>query len=752
MDSILTRDLGGLVLETAPASLFSYLCHHAPSVVQANFHRNNGNPSVFSSLWSIRDPLREKQRVFQRIHRQSSANQFHSTIASLEEDCVNICWSPSATRFIKFYQTSSKDARNGGVISRRVEIWNKETLEKTLLCSDKLHGSFYMDEWFGGVSWSPQEDKVLYVAEQPTIPSVSCFAEAKPEEKQGDQFVKQVDFGETYTGKKPAALFCLDLLEYKIHRVQGIDENMAVSEPQFSPNGKQLVFIGRYLESYPLGIKYCYNRPSILFLGELLYSQDQLKVQIRPLTDPNNQIDYCVRSPRFHPNNDIIVYLTTPKTPQDVHNATCMLRLIHWKDNKLKTLIDWVPHRSSIHEFPGLYSHALPLYPWLNANTLLMDSIWDSQSVILQISNIVADEMMSAQVERLDVGDNGEGNVFLLDVTCDAILYSSSTPVSSSCLFWMKLHGNHFSDRVKLSSALDLSGELGWMKPTDLRLSHERNPSDANQSDFQSVKYISVEGADEETFQAFVVYPRQTNRKIRLLCFPHGGPHSSHLIQFQLGVAYLALRGYAIVMVNYRGSLGRGQRALTSLIGKIGYQDVDECVAAIHWACDKVASVSRDAFGVIGGSHGGFLGAHLTSQYPSFFRTAVLRNPVTNIVSMHASTDIRDWCFTELGLPSQKSKPFLAVNSDILQRMWKHSPISYVQQCRAATLMLLGGSDRRVPPSQGMEWYQILTSQKVPTRLLWYPNSDHSLSESPTSEDSWVQTLLWLEEHLKEAV
>jgi hypothetical protein len=53
--------------------------------------------------------------------------------------------------------------------------------------------------------------------------------------------------------------------------------------------------------------------------------------------------------------------------------------------------------------------------------------------------------------------------------------------------------------------------------------------------------------------------------------------------------------------------------------------------------------------GVVGGSHGGFLGGHLLGQFPSAFRFAVLRNPVTNISLMVGLTDITDWCYVEVG-------------------------------------------------------------------------------------------------------
>ena len=74
-------------------------------------------------------------------------------------------------------------------------------------------------------------------------------------------------------------------------------------------------------------------------------------------------------------------------------------------------------------------------------------------------------------------------------------------------------------------------------------------------------------------------------------------------------------QGYVVLMPNYAGSLGYGQEALDSLPGNIGTNDVADVMSLLD-CCLAQGMGSADRVVVYGGSHGGFLAAHLTGQHP----------------------------------------------------------------------------------------------------------------------------------------
>lgn len=52
------------------------------------------------------------------------------------------------------------------------------------------------------------------------------------------------------------------------------------------------------------------------------------------------------------------------------------------------------------------------------------------------------------------------------------------------------------------------------------------------------------------------------------------------------------------------------------ILGKVGQSDVLDCVTAINSTLEKYPSLDPQKVNLSGGSHGGFLNAHLSGQYP----------------------------------------------------------------------------------------------------------------------------------------
>ena len=403
--------------------------------------------------------------------------------------------------------------------------------------------------------------------------------------------------------------------------------------------------------------------------------------------------------------------------------------------------------------FPGIFTGDLPPNCHIPAtNSVLINTLWGSVSRILAV-DIVTGEW---DVVRLDPNENTDAELCSYSLQCIGTDMLIVTKTSSNLpeQLW-QLPFSVANGKMTTGGAIQLA-EFGSMACTS-SLSVQQivlRPQQQNDSQQQApfdVEIISVTPDDAtQPIHALVLLPRYVEGKVPLVVVPHGGPHSCSTSTYVPGFALLASR-YAVVLPNYRGSTGFGQGPLTSLLGNIGRMDVDDVMACTQAVIDRYSDSRIDShrIGMCGGSHGGFLTAHCTSQYPEFFKAAVMRNPVTNIASMVTSTDIHDWCHAEcLGTTLDYGAIYRGPTQEEVKTMYEKSLISRISNVKTPTLIALGLKDLRVPPSQGKEWYFTLRSQGVPTELLIYPDDNHSLSGIATEADHWIRIMEWFDQYL----
>jgi acylaminoacyl-peptidase len=235
-----------------------------------------------------------------------------------------------------------------------------------------------------------------------------------------------------------------------------------------------------------------------------------------------------------------------------------------------------------------------------------------------------------------------------------------------------------------------------------------------------------------------------------------------------------------VSLPNYTGSTGYGEDFLQGLIGRCGDLDVADCIAtARHLVKIGISEEGQGKQLIMGGSHGGFLGAHrkcpiptrsstarlrhnlqkVAGRFSSFFSAAVLRNPVISVSEMSAS-DIPDWCYSEFGvqypLSSTPSVPTTTTETDSLPRtlpplmtteifdkLRSSSPIRHVDQISIPVLLLIGKVDRRVIPSQGIELYHALKARNKMVEMLRFEGESHPLDGVEAAKISFEAAMDW---------
>ncbi|XP_072438743.1 acylamino-acid-releasing enzyme isoform X1 [Chiloscyllium punctatum] len=613
-----------------------------------------------------------------------------------------------------------------------LEIWNKNSKEKSvnLTALDK-HGKVYEDDNFGCLVWSHSETHILYVAEKKR-PKVESFFQPKPQlsvneeeednikpEKQdkpvkGDEFVFWEDWGETLMKKTTPVLCVLDIESNNISVLEGIPEYISPGQAFWAPNDTGIIFVGWDHEPQRLGLAYCTNRKSGLYYVDLTGGNC---VQLASQTN-------AVWSPRLSPDKCRIIYLES-----DVggpHQQCSRLCMYDWYTKVTSTVVDIVtrPNESG---FTGIYSSALAQSCWaMDSQRVIIDTCQRSRKDLLVI-NITTGSLTS-----LTSGSNSvAGSWTLLAIHQDLMVVTCSSPNCPPSLKVGFLPAPGKEQGI-IWVALDEAEPLPTIEWNILNFTppHEQ----------QNPKFPALD------FEGILLKPgeREEGASHPLIVWPHGGPHSVFIAEWLLYPVALCRLGFVVLLVNYRGSAGFGQDCIYSLPGNVGSQDVKDVQFSAEQVLKERFTDTSKVF-VIGGSHGGFLASHLVAEYPEFYKAGVIRNPVTNIASMLGTTDIPDWCMVEAGfeyVAGQLPTPAL------LETMLNRSPIIRASQVRSPMLIMLGEKDKRVPPTQGLEFYRALKSRGVSVRLLWYPDNNHSLSKVDAEADGFMNVALWFVKHL----
>jgi dipeptidyl aminopeptidase/acylaminoacyl peptidase len=247
---------------------------------------------------------------------------------------------------------------------------------------------------------------------------------------------------------------------------------------------------------------------------------------------------------------------------------------------------------------------------------------------------------------------------------------------------------------------------------------------------------ISVEGTDHARVSAFVVKPpgfRETE-KYPVLFLIHGGPQGAwgESWTYRWNAQVFAGAGYVVVMPNPRGSTGYGQKFIDDINADWGGKAFDDIMAVVDYVMG-LKYADADHMAAAGGSYGGYM-VNWMLGHTTQFKALVSHDGVFDLRSMAASTE-------ELWFPMWEFKGMPWDNPDLYA---KFSPSYFVKDFKTPTLVIHGEEDYRVPLSQGLQLFTALQVQKVPSKLLEFPDEGHWVLK-PADSAFWYHTVLdWI--------
>ncbi len=258
-------------------------------------------------------------------------------------------------------------------------------------------------------------------------------------------------------------------------------------------------------------------------------------------------------------------------------------------------------------------------------------------------------------------------------------------------------------------------------------------------ADMQPIQYVSRDGL---TIHGYLTIPRGAEPKnLPVIIFPHGGPWARDRWGFSPEVQFLANRGYAILQMNFRGSLGYGKAFWQASFKEWGRTMQDDITDGVNWLIEKeIADPKR--IGIYGGSYGGFAVLAGLAFTPDLYAVGVDYIGVSNLFTWMAAIppywEIGRQMFYEMIGDPEKDKELLEAAS----------PIFHVDRIQAPLFVAQGANDVRVKKAESDQIVEALRERGVDVTYMVKENEGHGFMNEENRFDFYREMEGFLGKHL----
>ena len=272
----------------------------------------------------------------------------------------------------------------------------------------------------------------------------------------------------------------------------------------------------------------------------------------------------------------------------------------------------------------------------------------------------------------------------------------------------------------------ELASVLPWLKESQL----------------SPMKPLKIAARDGLMLPSYLTIPRQSSGKnLPLVLMPHGGPRARDSYGFDPMVQIMANRGYAVLQVNFRGSVGYGLA-----FDKAGWREwggamQQDLIDALKWTiAEGIADPQRIC--IFGASYGGYATMMGLVQNPELFKCGINYVGVTDLPLL-LRTIPRAWepLREDIKLQIGEGKSDLA-------ELEARSPTRFADRIKAPVLMAYGARDPRVVLEHARMMERELKKNSVPYELIVKKDEGHGYAKFDNQVEFGEKVVAFLDKHI----
>ena len=250
------------------------------------------------------------------------------------------------------------------------------------------------------------------------------------------------------------------------------------------------------------------------------------------------------------------------------------------------------------------------------------------------------------------------------------------------------------------------------------------------------------EGAKGDKVEGFLVKPPNfdASKKYPVKFLIHGGPQGAwgDDWSYRWNAELFAANGYVVIMINFHGSTGYGQKFIDAINGDWGGAPFDDLMKGLDYAEKTYPFIDKDRECALGASYGGYM-ANWVLGHTDRFKCIVSHDGMFNTDSAWGTTEelwFNNWEF--------KGTPY--TNPEMYE---KWSPRNAAKNFKTPTLVIHGQLDYRLDVSEGFQLFTTLQTMGVPSKMLYFPDEGHWVLKPQNSQLWWKTVNDWVDRWTK---
>jgi dipeptidyl aminopeptidase/acylaminoacyl peptidase len=264
-----------------------------------------------------------------------------------------------------------------------------------------------------------------------------------------------------------------------------------------------------------------------------------------------------------------------------------------------------------------------------------------------------------------------------------------------------------------------------------------------NEQDMANMWPISYKSRDGLTIPGYLTLPINYKKgdKLPVVINPHGGPWARDAWGFDSQVQFLANRGYAVLQMNFRGSVGYGREFWEISFKQWGKTMQDDITDGVNWLINEgIADPNRIA--IYGASYGGYATLAGLAFTPDLYACGVDYVGVSNIFTLLETLPPywelgRQMMYEMIGNPETEK--------DILEAA---SPIFHVDKIKAPLFVAQGANDQRVKQAESDQIVEALKAKGIDVPYMLKEDEGHGFYNEENQFDFYQEMEKFLYKHL----